>query len=210
MFLRGLAIPAPPVQALQLRRTRPFELHDRDPEKAMSRSGFTRELLREKGFVIVDGVATRVPPAPAPPAGAPPPATPARPAGTIRAVQHPKRMTKVEARFYEKLKQAHQNSDIIPQFRVRVSRWDAPSAVHYTADFAVFTCCPVTGRWTCDLWETKDSRRPQHSDEKIRPKMACEQNPWIREILLAKWTGSDWITSTLAENPTPTIHPSTQ
>lgn len=167
----------------------------------MSKSGFTRELLREKGFVIVNGVATRVEQPTSPPAISAPDAARDR-VGTKVTVQHPKRMTKVESRFYDKLLRACENSVIIPQFRVRVSAWDAPAAVHYTADFAVFSRTTGDG-WMCVLWETKDARRPQHSDEKIRPKMACEQNPWIREILLAKWTGSDWVSSKLAENLPP-------
>jgi len=175
----------------------------------MSKSGFTREMLRQKGFVIVDGVATRVgtsevlstedgitttrynarpcPQAPAPAVSAPAPVGP-----------QPIRMNQTEARFYEILKVRHLGDKIQPFFRVRISRWDDPTVSFYTADFAVWT--RLTSGWTVRLYEVKAKGRKYHSDELTRPKMACMENPWIADVVLATYQKGSFSEKTIASN----------
>jgi hypothetical protein len=97
----------------------------------------------------------------------------------------------VEKRWFEVLRGRHPNAVIQPQFRVRVSAFDAPTVTHYTADFAVWRPSGDDA-WICVLWECKDARRRPHSDELTRPKMARQNNPWISQIWLATWDGVTW------------------
>jgi hypothetical protein len=108
------------------------------------------------------------------------------------------RMNKVESRWFEELKRRHDDAahycKIIPQFRLRISSWDAPVPSHYTSDFAVFVkmAHPDFPVWFCTLWEVKDKRRRGHSDELTRPKLAREHNPFVSSVWCAIWDGTTW------------------
>jgi hypothetical protein len=102
-----------------------------------------------------------------------------------------RRLNGVEKRWLAVLRLRYLNCEITPQFRVRVSAFDAPTVTHYTADFAVWRPSGDDA-WKCILWECKDARRRPHSDELTRPKMARQNNPWISQIWLATWDGVTW------------------
>jgi hypothetical protein len=106
----------------------------------------------------------------------------------------PRRATLVEDRWLTILRDRHATAVIERQFRVRVSAWDAPVLVHYTADFACFFPygSALGDFFKVVLWEVKDTRRRPHSDELTRPKMARAHNPWISAVMLAQWHGREW------------------
>jgi hypothetical protein len=154
------------------------------------RNPFTRQLLSDKGYVIVDGVARKRTEFDAAPAGPSP----------IKGSSAVRKMTRCEAALYEMLKARYWSSHITPEFRLRTTAWDAPAAAHYKADFAVFTET-APDSYQVELFEAKDSRRPYHSDELTRPKMALQQNPWIVRITLALWDGNCFTFRVLAGKP---------
>ena len=157
----------------------------------MSKQRFTSEWLRERGLVIVDGVAVHEKQtdkndpftvgANLPQPQKPPAKQPEKP----RKPTQPQRLNRIETLFFQILRDRHPDDKIQPQFRVRITPHDAPQLVHYTADFAVWE--RRENLWTVTLWEVKHSSRPYHSDELVRPKMACLENPWIAEIRLATY-----------------------
>ncbi len=106
------------------------------------------------------------------------------------------RMNQVERRLFEVLKVRWPDSHITPQFRLRISAWDAPVVVHYTADFLVAASYRSSGRgdlwWNFVLYEVKDKRRRGHSDELTRPKLARIHNPFISAVVLVTWDGCSW------------------
>lgn len=157
----------------------------------MSKHGFTRELLRQKGFVMADGKLIRVENPPAPP----PRLIGLRPAHVA--------MNRVETRLNTLLRRTMPiGAWIQPQFRIRITSFENATKVHYTADFAVWTPAPGGG-WTCRLWEAKDAARPYHSDELTRPKLALEQNPWIRAVWQASWHKDHFQFRQIAGQPEP-------
>lgn len=182
----------------------------------MSKTRFSSEWLRERGLMIVDGKAVPVVKMPLKTAydllGEEEPkallvnlpkAVQAEKtnAAKSRKPQKTQRLNNVESRFLQILISRFPQNDsqkIQPQFRVRITPFHAPTLVHYTADFAVWT--RKKNRWTCCLWEVKDSRRRYHSDELTRPKMAATENPWIAEIWLALWDGKAFTEKLLATN----------
>lgn len=109
------------------------------------------------------------------------------------AIRKP-RMNKLELAFYDILLKRFQQAHITPQFRLRVSAWNAPVQVHYTTDFLVSErVYPLELKaWTHSLYEVKGTKRRPHSDELTRPKMAREHNPWISAVVLATWDGEKW------------------
>lgn len=179
----------------------------------MPKNGFTRELLREKGFTIVNGVAFRLPPPQVQSTEDGIPTTGIRPApltltkAELDQIPAPagavRKRTRCEAALLARLVDMHPGAHIIPEFRVRISRWDAPAAVHYKADFAVFEHLP-SGGWRTRFYEAKDSRRPHHSDELTRPKMALGENPWVESITLATWDGCSFTFRLIASQPSTT------
>lgn len=123
---------------------------------------------------------------------------------TIKARKKPK-MTRCEARFWGILKHRFPSATITPQFRLRVSAWDAPIQVHYMADFLVSeekatSMFPNKWEvaWKHTLFECKDSRRKPHSDELTRPKMARQNNIWISAVVLATFDGEKWTEKQIA------------
>lgn len=183
----------------------------------MSKSGFTRELLREKGFVIVDGVATRVTnfhqggvtglPAGVVPVVVPPVHKVVESAkealrSAIERFDKPQRLNKLELRLGRYLDEAYPEALRIPQFRIRITAIDAPRLSHYTADFALFF--PGESGWRCHLYEAKDPRRKGHSDELTRPTMALAENPWIHGVTLCRWDGNSFTFRLIAGQPNQT------
>lgn len=103
------------------------------------------------------------------------------------------KLNNCERRWHATLQARHPNAITIPQFRLRVGRFDAPSPVHYTADFAIwFQAGNMPDFWACVLWEVKDKRRGGHSDELTRPKLCRENNPFVSAVFLALWDGKEW------------------
>lgn len=107
------------------------------------------------------------------------------------------KLNRVEAKWLWELRERHPSAVVIPQFRIRLTPFASEAVpVHYTADFAVWYRSEL-GRagadwWQCVLWEVKDKRRPYHSDELTRPKMARAENPWVSAVMLASWDGEAW------------------
>jgi hypothetical protein len=110
-----------------------------------------------------------------------------RPAGTPH-------VSRIEADWFLVLRSRHPGAFITRQFRVRINQWNAPVAVHYTADLALFFRHDghLEDWWKTVLWEVKDRRRRPHSDELTRPKMVRANNPWISAVFLAIWDGQVW------------------
>lgn len=111
-----------------------------------------------------------------------------------------KRLNNLERRWLAILKERYPSATIIPQFRLRLSEFGAPKAVHYTPDFAVFIRSEsATGTWfKCLLFETKDSRRKYHSVELKSPKLVRLAHPWVTAVYLAEWDGEQWTERLLA------------
>lgn len=179
----------------------------------MSKTRFSSEWLRERGFAIVDGKAVPVIKAPLNTAydliGEEEPKAPlvnlpkaVRPKKTnaekSRKLYKTQRLNQTEQKFREILISRFPSSTVQPQFRIRITQYDAPALVHYTADFAVWT--PEKNGWTCRLWEVKHAARPYHSDELTRPKMAGAENPWVAEIWLAIYDGNAFTEKLLSTN----------
>jgi hypothetical protein len=172
----------------------------------MSKQRFTSEWLRERGLVIVDGVAVHQKETDKNDhsmvgANLPQPLNePVKQPEKPRKPTQPQRLNRIETLFFQILRDRHPDDKIQPQFRVRITPHDAPQLVHYTADFAVWK--RQQNLWTVTLWEVKHSSRPYHSDELVRPKMACLENPWIAEIRLATYNRQTGFTEKpLATNP---------
>lgn len=110
--------------------------------------------------------------------------------------------TKVEQRLERVLADTFPGACLIPQFRLRMTEWDAPRVMHYTADFAVWMPCGAG--WTCHLYEAKDSRRKGHSDELGRPTLVLAQNRWIQGVTLATWDGKSFQFRLIAGQPNTT------
>lgn len=102
------------------------------------------------------------------------------------------RGSNLEEEFFQSCLVGLIDAHVDRQFRVRVSDWDAPVLVHYTADFAVWRKHKTQNLWMCDLIEVKDPRRKPHSDELVRPKMVRENNPWINSVTLATKAPDGW------------------
>lgn len=112
-----------------------------------------------------------------------------------RRVPRP-RMNKTELRFFEVLKQRFPESHITPQFRLRISQWDAPVQCFYTADFLV--SASIGAYWNHTLYECKNAKRKYHSNELKGPKLVRLSCPWISSVILATWTGSSFTEKTIA------------
>lgn len=98
-------------------------------------------------------------------------------------------LNQVESNAFSVLKTRFPSCTIVPQFRIRISPFDAPVPVHYTADFLVAHRDARGTGWNLSLYEVKDSRRHGHSDELTRPKMALVENPFIRCVWQWTWDG---------------------
>lgn len=112
-----------------------------------------------------------------------------------RRVPRP-RMNKTELRFFEVLKQRFPEAHITPQFRLRISQWDAPVQCFYTADFLLSTS--IGAYWNHTLYECKNAKRKYHSNELRGPKLVRLTSPWISSVILATWTGSSFTEKTIA------------
>lgn len=179
----------------------------------MSKTRFSSEWLRERGFAIVDGKAVPVIKKPLKTAfdllgekdpkalclnldkAVQPEKTKAK---KSRKPEKTQRLNQTEQKFQKILISRFPSSTVQPQFRIRITPYQTPSLVHYTADFAVWT--PEKNGWTCRLWEVKHAARPYHSDELTRPKMAGAENPWVAEIWLAIYDGKAFTEKLLSTN----------
>ncbi len=89
-----------------------------------------------------------------------------------------------EAAFLKILQARYPGAEIRYNFRLRISDWLAPVEVHYKVDWLVILTHDSYGS-TAIGYEVKHGERPYHSDELIRPKWACENNPGLKEVWLA-------------------------